>query len=174
MQLLPRDVELVNVISTALDLFYEEAARKGLVLKFTEKPASLKISADELKLRQVLYNLLSNAIRFTAHGFVQVRLSAEPDGGARITVEDTGQGIAPENQSSIFRPYEQAGRATAATLRGTGLGLAISQKFIKMHGGNIWVESVPGKGSRFILTLPPVPFLKTETSVISDASTDVA
>jgi signal transduction histidine kinase len=167
MQLLPRDVELVSVIGTVLDLFYEEAAQKGLVLKFTEKPASLKISADELKLRQVLYNLLSNAIKFTAHGFVHVRLSAEPDGGARITVEDSGQGIAPEDQSLIFRPYEQTGRATAASLKGTGLGLAISQKFVKMHGGKIRVESVPDKGSRFILTLPSVPSLKVETPVIS-------
>jgi signal transduction histidine kinase len=163
MQLLPKTIELVSVIHSALDLFYEEAVQKRLSLKFTEKPASLKIIADELKLRQVLYNLLSNAIKFTAEGFVHIRLSVEPDGGAKITVEDSGPGIAAENQASIFRPYEQAGRATAASLKGTGLGLAISQTFVKMHGGKMWVESEPGKGSRFILTLPPVPSQKMET-----------
>ena len=165
MQLLPREVELVGVIRNALDLFYEEASQKGLALRFIETPASLKISGDELKLRQVLYNLLSNAIKFTGHGFVHVRLSKEPGGGARITVEDSGPGIAPENQTSIFRPYEQAGRATAANLKGTGLGLAISQKFVKMHGGKMWVDSQPGKGSRFILTVPPRPALQMEEPV---------
>ncbi len=162
MQLLPREIELVGIIRNALDLFYEEASQKSLTLKFIETPASLKITGDELKLRQVLYNLLSNAIKFTGHGFVHARLSKEPDGGARITVEDSGPGIAPENQTSIFRPYELAGRATAANLKGTGLGLAISQKFVKMHGGKIWVESQPGKGSQFVLTLPPRPLLKMD------------
>ena len=174
MQLLPREVDLVVVIRTACDVFDGEAAQKGLSLKFTEKPASLKISADELKIRQVLYNLLSNAIKFTAQGFVHVRLSAEADGGAKITVEDSGPGISPENQAPIFRPYELSGRATAASLKGTGLGLAISQKFVKMHGGKIWVESDLGKGARFILTLPPVPSLRMETPLISKAPEEAA
>ncbi|MDD5225810.1 MAG: ATP-binding protein, partial [Candidatus Omnitrophica bacterium] len=81
----------------------------------------------------------------------------EPDGGARITVEDSGPGIALENQGAIFQPYEQAGRATAKSIKGTGLGLAISKQFVEMHGGKIWVESEPGKGSKFIFTLPPAP-----------------
>jgi len=167
MQLLPRDIELVSVINTAMDLFGGEAAQKGLALKFTEKPAHLQISADELKLRQVLYNLLSNAIKFTEYGFVHVLLAREKDGGARITVEDSGPGIAPENHSPIFRPYEKTGRVITSGLKGTGLGLAISQKFVKMHGGNMWVESALGKGARFILTLPPVPSLKMETPIAS-------
>jgi signal transduction histidine kinase len=97
-------------------------------------------------------------------------VSKEPDGGARITVEDSGPGIALENQNSIFRPYEQTGRATAVTLKGTGLGLAISQKFVKMHGGKIWVESQPGKGSRFILTLPRTPSQITENPLTVETS----
>lgn len=133
-----------------------------------ESPARLKITADELKLRQVLYNVLSNAIKFTGQGFVHIRLSKEQDGGARITVEDSGPGIAPENQASIFRPYEQTGRATAASLKGTGLGLAISQKFVKMHGGKIWVESQTGKGSRFVVTLPPVPSFNGENTITAE------
>jgi len=157
MLLTPRDIDLVKVISTVLDVFYEEALQKHLLLGFTEKPVSLRIEADELKLRQVLYNLLSNALKFTSQGFVHVALAKEPNGGARITVEDSGAGIALENQNSIFTPYEQAGRATAEAIKGTGLGLAISKQFVEMHGGKIWVESEPDKGSRFIFTLPPVP-----------------
>jgi len=157
MLLMPSDIELVEVINTVLDVFYEEALQRHLLLGFTGKPASLRITADELKLRQILYNLLSNALKFTPQGFIHVLLAKEPNGGARITVEDSGSGIPPENQNSIFTPYEQAGRATAKTLKGTGLGLAICKQFVEMHGGKIWVESEPGKGSRFIFTLPPAP-----------------
>lgn len=158
MQLVLHEIDLVKVINTVLDVFYEEAISKRLVLGFTEKPAVLRITADELKLRQILYNLLSNSLKFTQKGFIRVALAKEPDGGARITVEDSGAGIAPENQEAIFRPYEQAGRTTAkSSVKGTGLGLAISQQFVEMHGGKISVESAPGKGSKFIVILPPKP-----------------
>jgi len=157
MQLVLHEIELVKVIHTVLDVFYEDAIQKGLLLGFTEKPVSLKITGDELKIRQVLYNLLSNALKFTQQGFIHIALAKEPDGGARITVEDSGDGIAEENQKAIFTPYEQAGRATAKSIKGTGLGLAISKQFVEMHGGKIWLESAPGKGSKFIFTLPPVP-----------------
>jgi signal transduction histidine kinase len=83
-------------------------------------------------------------------------------------VEDSGAGIALQDQEAIFRPYEQAGRATEKSIKGTGLGLAISKQFVEMHGGKIWVESEPGKGSKFILTLPPVPpSPKSEESVLA-------
>jgi hypothetical protein len=157
MQLVPHEIELVKVINSALDVFYEESISKRVLLGFTEKPVSLRITADELKIRQVLYNLLSNALKFTPQGFIRIALTKGPDGGAKITVEDSGPGIPLENQGAIFTPYEQTGRATENSLRGTGLGLAISKQFVEMHGGKIWVESEPGKGSRFIFTLPPVP-----------------
>jgi signal transduction histidine kinase len=157
MQLALHEINLVKIIHSVIDVFYEEALTKSLVLSFTEKPAGLRITADELKLRQVLYNLFSNALKFTQHGFVHITLSKEPDGGARITVEDSGTGISPENLAAIFMPYEQAGRTTANNVKGTGLGLAISKQFVEMHGGKIWVESNPGKGSRFIFTLPLTP-----------------
>ncbi len=156
MQLALHEIELVKIIRTAIDVFYEEARVKRLPLELTEKPASLKITADELKVRQVLYNLLSNSLKFTQKGFIHIALAKEADGGARITVEDSGPGIALKDQEAIFRPYEQAGRATEKS-GGTGLGLAISKQFVEMHGGKLWVESKPGKGSRFIFTLPPAP-----------------
>jgi signal transduction histidine kinase len=157
MQLMLREIDMTKVVGTVLEAFYDEALHKRLLLGFAEKPASLKITADELKLRQVLYNLLSNSLKFTSQGFVRVTLAKEPDGGARVAIEDSGAGIPPENLGAIFTPYEQKGRATAESLKGTGLGLAISKQFVEMHGGKIWVESVPGTGSKFIFTLPPVP-----------------
>ena len=157
MHLLPKELELVRMLETVIDVFYEEALHKQLLFGFTEKPAALKIQADELKVRQVLYNLLSNALKFTDHGFIHVALAREPDGGARITVEDSGPGISAENLALIFTPYEQAGRATELSIKGTGLGLAISKQFVEMHGGKLWAESELGKGSRFIFTLPAVP-----------------
>jgi signal transduction histidine kinase len=163
MHLLLREIDLVKVLDTVLDVFYEEALSKHLVLKFTERPAALRITADELKVRQVLYNLLSNALKFTQQGFMRVALAKEPDGGARITVEDSGPGIPQEDQEAIFTPYEQAGRTAAkSSVQGTGLGLSISKQFVEMHGGRIWVESKPGKGSRFIVVLPPKPPEKKE------------
>lgn len=157
MRLALREIELVKIITSAFDLFYEDALHKHLFLGFTEKPASLRITADELKIRQVLYNLFSNALKFTQKGFVRVLLNQEPGGGAKVTVEDSGPGIALEDQAAIFVPYEQAGRATWKSGTGTGLGLAISKQFVEMHGGKLWVESELHKGSRFIFTLPLAP-----------------
>jgi len=162
MQLVPHEVDLIKMIETVIEVFYEEAMHKRIVLGFTEKPVSLTLSADELKLRQVLYNLLSNALKFTTQGFIRISLERIQEGGARITVEDSGPGIAPENLTLIFTPYEQAGRATAQNIKGTGLGLAISKQFVEMHGGKIWAESTLGKGTRFIFTLPAVPPPKQE------------
>lgn len=157
MQLVLHEIELVKVINAVLEMFQEEALQKHLLIGFTEKPASLLIKADELKLRQVLYNLLSNSLKFTQKGFIHISLAKEPDGGARIMVEDSGPGIALGDQATIFRSYEQAGSASEKNGKGTGLGLAMSKQFVEMHGGKIWVESLPGKGSRFIFTLPPTP-----------------
>jgi signal transduction histidine kinase len=157
LQLTLHEIDLVKIIYTAMDLFAEEAVTKRVNLRFAEKPPSLRIIGDELKIRQILYNLLSNSMKFTEKGFIHILLTQEPEGGARITVQDSGPGIDLKDQAVIFKAYEQGGRATDATHKGTGLGLAISKQFVEMHGGKIWVESEPGKGSRFIFTLPHAP-----------------
>ena len=106
----------------------------------------------------MLYNLLSNSLKFTHQGFVSIILEKETDGGAKITVEDSGPGIALKDQTAIFQPYEVTGRALdKGGSKGTGLGLAISKQLVEMHGGKIWVESEPGKGARFIVSLPTAP-----------------
>ena len=109
------------------------------------------VRADERKVKQVLLNLLSNAMKFTPEGGrIDVR-AAVRDGLAEISVTDTGVGIAPEDQETVFEEFRQVGTA-AKKVEGTGLGLAISRKFVELHGGRIWVESQVGKGSTFAFT----------------------
>ena len=111
------------------------------------------VRGDERKVKQVLLNLLSNALKFTPEGGrVDVRVAAR-DGMAEVAVTDTGVGIAPEDREAVFEEFRQVG-ASAKKREGTGLGLAISRKFIELHGGRIWVDSQIGKGSTFTFTLP--------------------
>ncbi|MDO8483356.1 MAG: ATP-binding protein [Candidatus Limnocylindrales bacterium] len=114
------------------------------------------VIGDERRVRQVIFNLLSNAVKFTpAGGTVDVAL-ARLDGEMRVSVSDTGPGIAPEDQARIFEEFQQAA-AGKEQREGTGLGLALSKRLVELHGGRIWVESVPGTGSRFVFTLPAPP-----------------
>ena len=111
------------------------------------------IRADERKVKQVLLNLLSNALKFTPEGGkIDVR-AAVNDGVAEISVTDSGIGISPDDQVAVFEEFRQVG-SVAKKVEGTGLGLAISRKFIELHGGRIWVESQVGQGSTFAFTLP--------------------
>ncbi len=104
-------------------------------------------------MKQVLLNLLSNALKFTPEGGrIDVR-AAMTEGMAEISVADTGVGIAPEDQEAIFEEFRQVGTADKK-VEGTGLGLALSRKFIELHDGRIWVQSQPSKGSTFSFTLP--------------------
>ena len=118
---------------------------------------------DGMKLRQVLINLVANAIKFTPPGgSVRLSVRQEPSRGAvpwmRFTVTDTGIGISPEFQRRMFRPFEQADTGTTSAYGGTGLGLAISKNLVELMGGRITAESAPGKGSRFTVRVPlPLP-----------------
>lgn len=109
--------------------------------------------ADRLRMKEVLYNLLSNAVKFTPEGgSIWLESAAEKD-SLLVTVGDTGIGIPAEEQEAVFEKFYQAG-TTGGVHEGTGLGLPITRRLIELHGGEIRVESHPGKGSRFILTLP--------------------
>jgi len=110
---------------------------------------------DGRRLTQVLINLVGNAIKFTDTGEVAIKAEAS-SGSFRVSVRDTGPGISAADQAKLFQEFQQADNAITKKKGGTGLGLAISKRIIEMHGGKIWVESQPGRGSTFAFTLPVV------------------
>lgn len=142
-----QDVNVGNFIRDVTELFHPSAIQKGLTLE-REVPTGISIvRTDPIKLRQIVSNLISNAIKFTARGGVKVTAELPSDGGLLISVSDTGPGIAPDQLGQIFEPYTQAD--TARAHGGTGLGLTISQQLARLLGGNIFVDSEVGKGSVF-------------------------
>ena len=153
MELELSDFHLPGAIENALILVKERASRRGIKLGSTIDERLGMISGDERKVKQVLLNLLSNALKFTPEGGridVGARLD---DGVAEVSVADTGIGIAHADQEAVFEEFRQVGAADKKS-EGTGLGLALSRKFIELHGGKIWVKSQLGTGSTFIFTLP--------------------
>jgi CheY-like chemotaxis protein len=137
-----------------LQSFLGDAKSKGLQLRsYVDPGVPLRLRGDPLRVRQVLVNLLGNALKFTERGVIECRISRIPDPSAGIvlqfTIRDTGIGIAPEKQRSIFEAFEQADSSTTRKYGGTGLGLAISSRLVELMGGRIWVDSQPGQGSSF-------------------------
>ena len=159
------ELELTNfdlplAIENAVTLVRERATRLGIKFGRVIGDGLGEFVGDERKIKQVLLNLLSNAVKFTPEGGT-IEIKAVPgDGLVKISVTDTGIGIAPEDQGAIFEEFRQVGGDYAKKLEGTGLGLTLTKKFVEMHGGRIWVESEVGKGSTFTFTLPinPHPF----------------
>jgi GAF domain-containing protein len=145
---------LPDAIENALLLVRERASRHGIKLDRIIDDHLGDFIGDERKVKQVLVNLLSNAVKFTPEGGkIQVRAGLD-DGSLKISVSDTGVGIAPEDHEAIFEEFRQVGSNYAQKREGTGLGLSLTRKFVEMHGGKIWVESELGKGSTFTFTLP--------------------
>src|SRR5438105_14212810 len=112
-----------------------------------------RVFADGTKLKQVMLNLLGNAIKFTEAG--SVRVTAERQGAELlISVRDTGIGVPPDDAERIFESFQQGQSGISGKYQGTGLGLAISRRLVEMHGGRLWVKSTPGQGSTFTFTIP--------------------
>ena len=131
----------------------EQAAASGVRLSLDLASEVDAVRGDERRLRQVVFNLLSNAVKFTPEGGSVVVGAGRVDGAVRVSVADTGPGIALEDQERIFEEFRQTDVGIKQR-EGTGLGLALSKRLVELHGGRIWVESVPGHGSRFVFTIP--------------------
>ena len=156
------DFNLVDLVDDSCAALAKQAHTKGLELNCLVPPAlSLRWRGDPLRIRQVLTNLIGNALKFTARGEVSVSTtpSALADGqvGLRFEVQDTGIGISPAIQAQLFNPFSQADSSTSRSFGGTGLGLSISKKLVELMGGAIGVNSVPGAGSCFWFILPLTP-----------------
>ncbi|WP_300455441.1 ATP-binding protein [Accumulibacter sp.] len=159
--------DLGGLTCDLIDLMQVRASEKGLYLRLDQTSAFPRfVRGDQTKLRQVLINLLGNAVKFTQEGGVVLRLSAAPGPvGTRllIEVEDSGPGIAEEEQARIFDPFAQAGQP--ATQKGSGLGLAITRQFVELMGGRIEVRSELGRGSCFRVEIPVAPASDSDLSV---------
>jgi signal transduction histidine kinase len=153
MELELADFDLPSAIENALILVRERASRRGITLGSTIDERLGTICGDERKVKQVLLNLLSNALKFTPEGGRIDVGAGLHDEVAEVSVADTGIGIAPTDQDAVFEEFRQVGSADRKA-EGTGLGLALSRKFIELHGGKIWVQSQLGAGSTFTFTLP--------------------
>ncbi|MGE5203845.1 MAG: ATP-binding protein [Acidobacteriota bacterium] len=157
MELEMAEFELRPALENAMTLVRERAQRHGIALGLSVEPALGAIRADERKFKQIVLNLLSNAVKFTPDGG-KVGVSARRAGGfAEVAVQDTGIGIAAEDQASVFEEFKQVGRDYTRKAEGTGLGLALTKRFVELHGGAIRVDSAPGKGSTFTFTIPLQP-----------------
>lgn len=150
-------VNLGQLLKYSMIMIKQRALRHGLELDvdIRDDLESVEIMADEVKLKQIAVNLLSNAAKFTPDGG-RIQLQAKKEGDLLIvTVSDTGIGIMPEDQSRVFEPFEQLDSSLARRQQGTGLGLALTRNLVRLHGGRIWVESEgTGKGSAFSFAIP--------------------
>jgi PAS domain S-box-containing protein len=152
----PFDVR--TVVEESLDLVAAKSAEKGLDLAYVlDDDVPQTLDGDPGRLRQVLVNLLGNAVKFTERGEVVVYVTSKALEGKRhdvhFAVKDTGVGIAPDRLGKLFQPFTQADASTTRQYGGTGLGLAICKRLTELMGGHIWAESEPGKGSTFHVTL---------------------
>jgi len=160
--------DLPLTVENAITLVRERATRHGITLDTAIDERLGDFVGDERKIKQVLLNLLSNAVKFTSEGG-RIGIQAIPvDGSVEISVSDTGIGITPEDQATIFEEFRQVGTADAQKHEGTGLGLTLAKKFVELHGGRIWVESEVGKGSTFTFTLPERSLLTNPAQELPD------
>jgi signal transduction histidine kinase len=154
MSLYLSDSDLGGLISETVREHAKLASERGVDLRAELPAAHLDCYCDEEKLREVLMNLVSNALKFTPRGG-KITLSLRPwEGQALICVENTGQGIEPEDLPKLFNKFSKVGSSSEPGVKGTGLGLAISRAITELHNGRIWAESEPGKNCRFFILLP--------------------
>jgi len=154
MELTCEDFNVCAVIEESVMLLSSVALKKNIKLNTAVDEELTTINADMGKFRQILYNLMSNAIKFTPNGgsvTVEGRYNRDM---AQIAVIDTGIGISKEDQDKLFNPFVQLDSSLSRVYEGTGLGLVLVKRFVEMHGGKIWIKSEPDRGSKFIFTIP--------------------
>jgi signal transduction histidine kinase len=156
LELNPQTVQLVPLIDEVIGPARQlaEQNQNRLLVEASTDLGSLTV--DPMRLRQILFNLLSNACKFTKEGEVKLKARRSVDGRdwIEVAVADNGIGMTPEQQAKLFEEFSQADAATAQRFGGTGLGLAITRKLARMMGGDVTVTSEPGKGSVFTVRLP--------------------
>jgi signal transduction histidine kinase len=153
MELALGDYSVEDVVNTVKSSLRSLAVEKGLDLVTTVRPETPPGFGDSKRITQCLVNLAGNALKFTREGRVEIRVELEGE-ALLFAVSDTGIGIAPHQLEHIFEEFRQVDPTVTQELGGTGLGLSITRKFVELHGGRIWVESEPEKGSTFFFSIP--------------------
>lgn len=149
-----KNFPITDLAETVVDNLQGLAREKAVSLHAAAADRDLLVHGDPDKLTQVLTNLVQNACKFTpGGGEVRVDITADEAGFVRVCVDDTGCGISPEEAARVFDKFYR-GAASHGEARGAGLGLAIAKHFVELHQGRIWVDSLPGQGSRFSFTIP--------------------
>ncbi len=164
--------DLRQVVDTSIQSFALRAAEKNLQLRqLVDSDVPQLIVSDQVRLRQILLNLVGNAIKFTEAGEVTIEISCQSSGVAgqtvHVAVRDTGIGIPADKLESIFSAFAQADSSTTRRFGGTGLGLTITRRLVELLGGRLWVESQPGQGSCFHFSLP-VEVVVGESEAVAD------
>jgi signal transduction histidine kinase len=144
---------LQDALERGVSMVRERATKDGVHVTLHANGGLDVVTGDARRIRQVIFNLLSNAVKFTPAGGLVDVTATQANGEVRVSVADTGPGIAAEDLDRIFEEFQQT-EAGARQQEGTGLGLALSKRFVEMHGGRIWCDSEVGKGSSFVFTLP--------------------
>lgn len=156
MPLEEEDLVVTEVIEQCVRLVRERATEAGLTIKVTTKKAPERIFADRTRIKQILINLLTNAVKFTPPGgTIRLRVRSGRSGGAVFSVSDTGAGMTEQEIETALKPFGQVGSAMTRSHEGTGLGLPLAASFTEMHGGELIIESAPGQGTIVSVLLPP-------------------
>jgi signal transduction histidine kinase len=174
MGLVVSEVDLVKLLTDAAQTAQVLAREKSVTVGLGVPEGGLMHRTDDGKLQQIVTNLVSNAVKFTEEGRVDLLATRRSDGKVQVLVRDSGVGIEPAQQSIIFDEFRQADGSTTRNAMGTGLGLAISQKFARLMGGDISVKSALGEGSTFTLTLPAEPPAAVEAKAEANRLDDVS
>ena len=165
-------VRTLDIVHDALRMMDDRARQKGIALRLMlDGDVPEEISTDPTRLRQVLINLLGNALKFTEHGAVTMTVRRPAGAGSELAFEiaDTGIGMSPEQLSRLYRPFVQADSSTTRRFGGTGLGLAITRRCVDILGGRIDVRSTPGMGSTFAFTVDAGDLSGARTARLGDA-----
>ena len=167
LKLYKESVNIVELVKEVVANFTPQVEKKGLQIRAVVPKGRVDVFVDKERMVQVLTNLVGNAYKFTDKGRIEVSVS-ENDTNIECRVKDTGVGIAPSDTPRLFSKFEQIGRESGPGIKGTGLGLSIAKGIIELHDGQITMESEPGQGTQFIITLPKLDISRESARNLMD------